>query len=96
MPDALRPSVVFRVFQKRQDRSDDPAFFVKNRFSYFFLAAFFGAAFLVAFFAGAFLVAIVFPFPIDLGFGGFPPDCRRCKKRENACIFITLSKIFLL
>jgi hypothetical protein len=45
------------------------------------LAAFFGAAFLVAFFAGAFLVAIVFPFPIDLGFGGFPPDCRRCKKR---------------
>jgi hypothetical protein len=72
-------------------------FLEKIRLGYFFLSAFLGAAFLVAaFFAGAFLVAIVFPFPNYLGFGGCPPVCRRCKKRENACIFIALSKIFVL
>ena len=48
---------------------------------YFFLAAFLGAAFFVAaFFAGAFFaVAIIFPFPVILGFGGTPPYCRRVK-----------------
>ena len=80
-----------RYIQKKQDRIIDPAFFAKTRVSYFFfVAAFLGAAFLVAaaFFAGAafFVVAIVFPFPNYIGFGGFPPDCRRCKKRDNACI----------
>ena len=49
--------------------------------NYFFLAAFLGAAFFAgAFFAGAFFaVAIIFSFPVYLGFGGTPPYFRRVK-----------------